>query len=654
MKSMTASSAPWRALALALSLGAGLATSTTAFGQATANPPERMTYQGFLVDGNGTALGNSAPKNYDVIFRIWSSETGTSNPERLWSEQQTVTVDKGYFSVLLGEGTAVGAEPRPVLSTLFKGATASDRYVGITVKGIGPGGADSDIQPRLRLLSSPYAYLATQATKLVRADNSNDLLSGVGNVLSLNGELDIALNNTIEFGVGVPNKEASAGKIGYATFTAGALDIVGAGTANANNRAVKIWAEAGTTFSGPIFTTSGISGGTITGTHVGDGSALTGVAKLGANTFTGYQEIQNHLRIGELATTLGAAGWGEALIFSGAPPIQANYNSDNSDPLWMARYNAAANASELRMVIGDDPETAADRFVVGTLQGNGNFSQTGVTWSPQVTIDARGFLGVDGRTPDYPLHFPNTLGDKITLWGDANAGHYGFGIDNSTLLVHGDGSSSAISFGYGRYGAYTETARIHPSGVMTLRGENPYLTLSRNDGRVAYFWRDSSAVYVELNLSHHNAGTRYALYNGDSNWDFGSDRKLKKDIVDAQPVLERVEKVQVRNFRWKESPDNAAPMIGVVAQELLPLFPDMVTSMEDPKTGESTLMVGYGDFGVISIKAIQELKARHDAELKHLKDEVAELKAQMRGVLQAAAELREQADQARTTAAVTK
>ena len=65
---------------------------------ADANPPERMTYQGFLVDGNGAALGNSAPANYDVVFRIYNAKSGGTP---IWSEQQTVTVDKGYFSVLL-------------------------------------------------------------------------------------------------------------------------------------------------------------------------------------------------------------------------------------------------------------------------------------------------------------------------------------------------------------------------------------------------------------------------------------------------------------------------------------------------------------------------------------------------------------------------
>ena len=90
------------ALALAFA-----ASGPSALAQATPKPPERMTYQGFLVDGTGTALGNTAPKNYDVIFRIYDDQSaGTLR----WSEQQTVTIDKGYFSVLLGEGAAVGIE----------------------------------------------------------------------------------------------------------------------------------------------------------------------------------------------------------------------------------------------------------------------------------------------------------------------------------------------------------------------------------------------------------------------------------------------------------------------------------------------------------------------------------------------------------------
>lgn len=152
---------------------------------ANANTPEYMTFQGYLTDGNGTALGNSAPKNYDVLFRIYDDPSAGT---RLWAEQQTLTVDKGNFSVLLGEGSAVGSEPRPALSSLFADSTASHRFVEITVKGIGSGGSDSTILPRLRLLASPYAYLAQRSINAVNLinDTNRQVVSITGTNVGIN------------------------------------------------------------------------------------------------------------------------------------------------------------------------------------------------------------------------------------------------------------------------------------------------------------------------------------------------------------------------------------------------------------------------------------------------------------------------------------
>ena len=153
-----------------------------------------MAYQGFLVDANGEVLGNtnSGPKNYDVIFRIWNDSAATGAGNRLWTEQQTVTVDKGYFSVLLGEGVAFPGEDRPGLSSVFAGPDASDRFVGITVKGVGPGTppGDADILPRLRLLTSPYAFVAHSAANLV-SPNGTNLASTANGELILNGALTV-------------------------------------------------------------------------------------------------------------------------------------------------------------------------------------------------------------------------------------------------------------------------------------------------------------------------------------------------------------------------------------------------------------------------------------------------------------------------------
>ncbi len=165
---------------------------THVLAQTTANPPERLTYQGYLTDSDGAPLGgtNGGPKNYDVIFRIYNAQTAG---DLLWGEQQTVTVDKGYFSVLLGEGADSG-DPRPDLSALFAGPTASDRYVGIFVKDIGAPGENVPILPRLRLLTSPYAFLARNASALVSPNGSN-VVSAANGTLTVNGTLSATTIN---------------------------------------------------------------------------------------------------------------------------------------------------------------------------------------------------------------------------------------------------------------------------------------------------------------------------------------------------------------------------------------------------------------------------------------------------------------------------
>ena len=73
-------------------------------------PPSLMTYQGHLVDALGQPVGADQPTAKTIQFRIYTAETGG---EVKYAEEQTVTVDKGYFSVLLGQGSAIPGEPGP-------------------------------------------------------------------------------------------------------------------------------------------------------------------------------------------------------------------------------------------------------------------------------------------------------------------------------------------------------------------------------------------------------------------------------------------------------------------------------------------------------------------------------------------------------------
>jgi len=153
-------------------LALGLSTYTS-----HAQTPQYMTYQGYLTDGNGNALGNTntGPKAYSVVFRVWSAPTSGTE---YYGELQTVTVDNGFFSVLLGQGTAYSSEPHGTLSSVFATNPAS-AYIEMTVLGIGSSGANVTILPRLQLVSTPYAFVAGSANSLVNSSGT-PLLSSSG------------------------------------------------------------------------------------------------------------------------------------------------------------------------------------------------------------------------------------------------------------------------------------------------------------------------------------------------------------------------------------------------------------------------------------------------------------------------------------------
>ena len=241
-------------LLLALAFVVGLAGSHAA----TGTPPDKMTYQGFLADASGVPLGSANPVNYVTVFRIWPTDTGGAAGTALWSEVQNVTVDKGSFSVVLGDGLQYATETHDSLSAVFSSPTASDRYLEITVT---IAGNPVTIAPRLRLVAAPYALLATTATRLVNPDGSTLLNSpstgavningavtatsftgdgtGLTGVLKVGGSADFGTVNAVNINAGdfsVTNKftaakiySAGAMGVGITNVTRGILEVGGLG-----------------------------------------------------------------------------------------------------------------------------------------------------------------------------------------------------------------------------------------------------------------------------------------------------------------------------------------------------------------------------------------------------------------------------------------
>jgi hypothetical protein len=102
----------------------------------------------------------------------------------------------------------------------------------------------------------------------------------------------------------------------------------------------------------------------------------TGAAKYSSITDNSIHD--GDLRIGRINdrqwTGTSSPSWGNKLFFSGALGT-GSWNSENSDHLWMARYNADDNISYLRISLGDDTGPQyVDGLQIGTTSLGGVYN----------------------------------------------------------------------------------------------------------------------------------------------------------------------------------------------------------------------------------------------------------------------------------------
>ena len=107
--------------------------------------PTQVTQQGRLVDADGEGLTGS----HSISFSLFSDSTGTSS---VWSEDHTLELDDGYYSVILGAGSGTALD-----DTIL---ALSPLYLGMSVDG------GALMQPLLEVTSAPYSVMAQSSVNL--------------------------------------------------------------------------------------------------------------------------------------------------------------------------------------------------------------------------------------------------------------------------------------------------------------------------------------------------------------------------------------------------------------------------------------------------------------------------------------------------------
>lgn len=303
------------------------------------NPPAKLSYQANIIDANGIPIGNSAPENHTIDFTIYDQSTAGN---AIYHETQLVTIDKGSFSILLGDGTIDNTKRFRALSDVFYDSTASDRYVEVTVTLAN--NVQTTLAPRVRLVTSPYAFLASNAINASQATYS-----------TIAGSLT---NSGTSFSAGVVARlDASQSFSGICTFN---QIVVLAGGARLSDQKLYLRASPDSNHAlayglsdwgidGPALygLAGGVLGGTISGRRVA--LAWTGDGRVSINTATAGDTLQ--VNGGVTATKFtgnGVIPVGGIILWSGSiatiPSGWALCNGNNGTPNLQDRFIVGAGA----------------------------------------------------------------------------------------------------------------------------------------------------------------------------------------------------------------------------------------------------------------------------------------------------------------------
>jgi len=583
--------------------------------------PEAMNYQGMLTDALGNPVAPTTPENRNVEFRIYDAAAGGN---LLWGEAQTVTIFKGNFSVILGNGTALGGDtPSQAsgLAAVFANTTSPDLFFGITPQG------GAEFAPRQKLVSSAFALRARVAENVMSTTGDNSLrnLTVSGDLRLNSGAFFVNAERQIRFGDGIPGRSPDSGLL-YATPTA--MNISGmSNTGNDAQRRITMAAEGGTDFLGAINfgsrigqhvnlfgTTYGIGiqsntlyqrsasdfGWYLGGTHAtsGAGSGGTVMARLNSSgfnlttgVFTGNGSGLTNINPNSLPNNynyLGINGknvleFGRGLSKEAAAG-RIGYQTFSPDALDIVGAGTTSSNRKIKLYAEGGTE------LTGSLQVNGPLNAFGA-------LNAKSDVLIEG-TGKLRFSSPFRLGQHIDLWDTT----YGIGVGTGTLYQRtgtrfkwyvggthnadnaGTGGSTIADWDNSRIDFTRRVQIVVDTGSTSLvpldivGGSN---SRTFSSGTIARFYRTSTGgnghdtsgttTQVSIRASQAVQALQFIAMSD-------SRLKLSEGRSDAAKDLETLGALEITDYKMKDqSVAGELPIKKLIAQQVEEVYPQAVS-----------------------------------------------------------------------------
>jgi len=320
-----------------------------------------------------------------------------------------------------------------------------------------------------------------------------------------------------------------------------------------------------------------------------------------------------------------SSGWVDVGI-TGQTYSQAAYSVTGPNEAYVFCSAPSGSGTTGNLVIATDSTGTANSIQFYT----GGFNQA--KSAAKMVIDgATGNVGIGTSSPAAKLDV--NKGSAGTLANFTDGIRANFQISTSGFVTTAGPTAGSTSLAF--QSSNTEAMRIDASGNLLVGGTNQsntgktisYFNGSTLNGIVSYDTAGASGTtFFMCSTNGTNIGTiaRVGATSGVV-YNTTSDERLKSNIEDAAPVLDKLMDVKVRQYNWTEG--NLHQDYGFVAQEIEPLLSGVVTK---GKEDEDMWQMDYSRLTPHLVKAIQEQQAlitQQAAALKTLTERITALEA---------------------------
>ncbi len=538
-------------------------------------------------------------------FRIGSDNVSITGKDFI------VNNDDLFVNVTSGR---VGINTLTPLAVLHIEAGANDIFFGEQVCAPGFTGIQIGTSPgtcsNYTLLSDGsdvFINRPTEGNLFFRENNANQM------ILDSDGNLSVDINTlfvnaiTNRVGIGTTNPQQELNVIGDSNVT--------------NN--FFVGGNIGINTSNPLENLYVVNG------NIGGSFNEGGVARWKLGSTSGSVDLQTlfptPLRFGTNSITrMTILSTGEVGINTTSPSAKLEIEAGNSSIFFGEEVCTDVQFSGIQIgntingcvnytLISDGSDVILNRPTGGSIFfREGNFNQMVITNTGNVEIGTQLLIASNSGFPykiarDTITGFLDFQGSQAVFTG------YDFISDDNTSLL------TIIDNGNVGIGTTSPSTRLDINGIVTATEFNISSGVQYTSDRIIFgpagggvdpfFVLGTSAIGVRIN-------------DGATSWSAQSDIRTKKNIKTLS-VLDKLDDYRAVEFDWKYREGHD---VGVIAQELYTLFPEVVSKGSDEGdvkdiTSEGIWSVEYSKLAPIALQGVKEVDEKYEKAIQELKSE---------------------------------